>query len=90
MQYAVAYNESVTNLVLADFTLARNGATGTIGSLSGSGSAYIVTVNNVSGDGRLGLNLVDNTPIVDQTMTHWSAISRASPSRSTRSLRRFR
>ena len=66
VQYAVTFNESVTNVALADFTLASNGTTGTIASLSGSGSAYTVTVNNVSGNGTLGLNLVDNTSIVDQ------------------------
>ena len=65
VQFAVSFNESVTNVALADFTLANNGTIGTIASLSGSGSAYTVTVNNVSGNGTLGLNLVDNTSIVD-------------------------
>ena len=67
VQYAVTFNESVTNVLAADFTLATNGATGTIVSLSGSGAAYTVTVNNVSGNGTLGLNLVDNDSITDQS-----------------------
>ena len=67
VQYAVTFNESVTNVLAADFTLAADGATGTIASVSGSGSTYTVTVNNVSGNGTLGLNLVDNNSIVDQS-----------------------
>ena len=67
VQYAVTFNESVSNVQAADFTLVTNGtAAGTIASLSGSGSAYTVTVNNVSGNGTLGLNLVDNDSITDQ------------------------
>ncbi len=66
VQYAVSFNESVTNVVPADFTLATNGAAGTIASVSGSGSTYTVTVNNVSGNGTLGLNVVDDNSVVDQ------------------------
>ena len=66
VQYAVTFSVNVTNVLAADFTLATNGAAGTIASVSGSGSIYTVTVNNVSGNGTLGLNLVDNNSIVDQ------------------------
>ena len=66
VQYAVTFDESVTNVRTADFALVANGATGTIASVSGSGSTYTVTVNNVSGIGTLGLNLVDDNSIVDQ------------------------
>ena len=65
VQYAVTFSESVTNVVAADFTLAANGVAGTITSVSGSGSTYTVTVNNVLGDGTLGLDLVDNDSITD-------------------------
>ena len=66
VQYSVTFNESVTNVVASDFTLATSGTAGTIAQVSGSGSTYTVTVNNVSGNGTLGLNLVDNNSIVDQ------------------------
>ncbi|MGA2258416.1 MAG: PA14 domain-containing protein, partial [Thermoguttaceae bacterium] len=66
VQYAVTFNESVTNVQTADFTLVTSGTTGTIASVSGSGPTYTVTVNNVSGNGTLGLNLVDNDSITDQ------------------------
>ena len=66
VQYAVTFNTNVTNVLAADFTLATSGAAGTIGTVTGSGSTYTVTVKNVSGNGTLGLNLVDNNSIVDQ------------------------
>ena len=34
--------------------------------MTGSGNSYLVTVNSVSGDGTLGLNLADNDDILDQ------------------------
>ncbi len=65
VQYTVTFNESVTNVLAADFTLATSGAAGTIESVTGSGSTYTVTVNNVSGNGTLGLNLANNGSIID-------------------------
>ena len=70
VQYTVTFNESVTNVLPADFVLAGyppagGGAAGTIASVSGSGSTYTVTVNSVSGNGTLGLNLVDDNSIVN-------------------------
>ena len=67
VQYTVTFSESVTNVLAADFTLATDGVAGTIASVSGSGSTYTVTVNNVSGNGTLGLNLVDNDSITDSS-----------------------
>ena len=67
VQYAVTFSENVTNVRAADFTLASDGAAGTIASVSGSGSTYTVTVNNVSGNGTLGLDLVDNDSITDSS-----------------------
>jgi autotransporter-associated beta strand protein len=66
VQYAVTFNESVANVQMADFVLVASGASGTIASISGNGAAYTVTVNGVSGNGTLGLNLVDDNSIVDQ------------------------
>ena len=66
VQYTVTFNESMTGVAVSDFALATSGASGTIASVSGSGSSYTVTVNNVSGNGTLGLNLAANSTIVDQ------------------------
>ena len=66
MQFAVTFSQSVTGVDPGDFALALSAApAGTIDSVSGSGTAYTVTVNNVVGDGTLGLNLVDDDSIVD-------------------------
>ena len=70
VQYAVTFNENMTGVALGDFTLLKTGtAAGTIASLSGSGSSYTVTINNVAGDGTLGLNLADNDSIKDSQGT---------------------
>ena len=65
VQFALALSESVMGVDTTDFALALAGTTGTIVSVNGSGSSYTVTVNGVSGDGTLGLNLVDNDTIMD-------------------------
>ncbi len=65
LQFALNFNENVTGLVPGDFVVAGNGATGTVTGVTGSGSSYVVTVGDVSGNGLLGLNLVDDDSIVD-------------------------
>ncbi|MFC0351732.1 DUF4347 domain-containing protein, partial [Undibacterium danionis] len=56
--YAVSFNESVSGVDISDFSLTKTGATvGNISAISGSGSSYIVTVNGISGDGTLRLDL---------------------------------
>jgi hypothetical protein len=72
--YTVTFNQSVTGVDATDFSLATTGnvtATTPV-VVSGSGAVYTVTVNNVSGGGSLGLNLVDNGTIQDagRTMTY--------------------
>ena len=58
VDYTVTYNESVTGVDVSDFVLTTTGtAGGTIGSISGSGTTYTVTVNTLSGDGTLRLDL---------------------------------
>ena len=66
--YTVTFSESVTGVDVTDFVLVRGGGvTGaSITSVTGSGSIYTVTVNTGTGDGTLGLNLVDDDSIVDQ------------------------
>ncbi|MDR3440647.1 DUF4347 domain-containing protein [Telmatospirillum sp.] len=64
--FTVTFSESVTGVATSDFTLATTGsASGTIASVSGSGTTYTVTVNGVTGDGTLGLNLKSGTSITD-------------------------
>ena len=58
VDYTVTYNESVTGVDVTDFVLTSTGtAGGTIASISGSGTTYTVTVNSLSGDGTLRLDL---------------------------------
>jgi len=58
VDYTVTYNESVTGVDVTDFVLTATGtAGGTIASITGSGTTYTVTVNTLSGDGTLRLDL---------------------------------
>ena len=58
VQYAVTFDSSVTGVSVGDFQLTGTGAAaGTITSVAGSGTTYTVTVNSISGDGTLRLDL---------------------------------
>ena len=58
VSYTVTFDQSVTGVDAGDFALTASGtATGTIQSLSGSGATYTVTVDGISGDGTLRLDL---------------------------------
>jgi Domain of unknown function (DUF4347)/RTX calcium-binding nonapeptide repeat (4 copies) len=64
VNYAVTFNQEVTGVDVADFTLAASGLAGTsITSVTGSGKNYNVLVNTGNGSGSLGLNLTDNDSI---------------------------
>jgi hypothetical protein len=67
LQWAVTFSESVTGVNAADFSLAMGGGVSgaSVSSVSGSGASYTVTASTGSGDGTLGLNLVDDDSIVD-------------------------
>ncbi len=67
VSWTVLFNESVTGVGASDFALVTTGAvTGaTITTVSGSGSQYTVTANTGTGNGTLGLNLVDDDTILD-------------------------
>ena len=64
-QFAVTFSKPVYNVGATDFSLAGSGVTGDIAYVTGGGAQYVVTVDNVSGTGTLGLNLADNSAIVD-------------------------
>ena len=73
--YAVTFSEPVTGVTPDDFQLAFTGATTANSPLavspsSGYNSAYNVTVNGITGNGTLGLTLVDNGSIVDAPGKH--------------------
>ncbi|MBR7889685.1 DUF4347 domain-containing protein [Marinomonas sp. A79] len=63
--FTVSFNEAVTGVDASDFSLTA-GATGNISSVIGSGSTYQVTVNSITGDGDLRLDLsTSDTGITD-------------------------
>ncbi|HPF86487.1 MAG TPA: SwmB domain-containing protein [Candidatus Limiplasma sp.] len=56
--YRVTFSEAVTGVDTTDFSLYKDGVTGTIASVSaGEGTAIDVTVNGISGTGTLRLDL---------------------------------
>ena len=59
--FAVTFSEPVTGVEAGDFTVATTGSFASTSTLvSGSGADYLVTVSGISGNGTLGLNLVDD------------------------------
>jgi len=66
LAFAVTLGEAVTGLDVTDFVLTTAGTAGaSIASLSGSGSTYTVTVDSVTGDGTLRLDLAGSALAVD-------------------------
>jgi prepilin-type N-terminal cleavage/methylation domain-containing protein len=67
VQWTVTFDKSVTGVDSSDFQLVVTGLGGTptVTGVSGSGTSYIVTVSTGSGDGNLGLNLIDDDSITD-------------------------
>ncbi|NBB12263.1 Ig-like domain-containing protein [Pseudomonas sp. SLFW] len=58
VDYTVTFSQAVTGVDASDFTLTSTGtATGTIHNATGSGTTYTVTVDSLSGDGTLRLDL---------------------------------
>lgn len=69
VSFTVSFSEAVSGVDASDFILNKDvGVTASSGdiSVSGSGTTYTVTVANVAGDGRLGVDLkASGTGIVD-------------------------
>jgi DNA/RNA endonuclease G (NUC1) len=66
VHFTVTFSESVSGVDAADFALATTGvASASITNVAGSGSTYTVTVDSGSGDGTIGLNLIDDDSIAD-------------------------
>jgi len=67
--FTVTFSESVTGVNNADFALAATGLSGSaITNVTGSGTTYTVTASTGTGNGTLGLNLVDDDSIVDAAL----------------------
>jgi Bacterial Ig-like domain len=67
VSWTVTFSENVTGVDATDFSLVQAaGVSGaSISSVTGSGTTYSVTASTGSGNGTLGLNLVDNNSIID-------------------------
>jgi hypothetical protein len=68
VNFTVTFNTAVTGVDSGDFAAQGFGvASGAVSVTPVSGSVYTVTVQGVAGNGRLGLNLVNNGSIHDST-----------------------
>lgn len=66
VSWAVTFSEVVIGVDVSDFTLVQSGLTGSvITGVTGSGATRTVTATVGTGDGTLGLNLVDDDSIRD-------------------------
>jgi hypothetical protein len=67
VSYAVTFNETVKNVVAADFQVLTDNSLHASSNVnvSGSGASYTVTVDGIHGSGDLQLNLINNGSIVD-------------------------
>jgi trimeric autotransporter adhesin len=65
VDFLVTFSESMTGVDATDFVLTATGtAAGTIAAVSGSGTSWTVTVNAITGEGTLRLDLVDDDTIL--------------------------
>jgi hypothetical protein len=63
--FRVSFNANMTGLTTSNFGLAATGITGaSVTAVTGSGTVFTVTANTGSGDGTLGLNLVNTSGMV--------------------------
>ncbi len=66
VDFEVIFNENAVNVSMDDFSVNATGtAVGTIASITGSGNTYVVTVNTISGEGSIRLDLNPGTNIAD-------------------------
>ena len=66
--FYIQFTEDVTGVDTSDFTIASSGITGAlITDVSGSGRDYFVTVDSGTGNGTLGLDLVDDDSVLDMS-----------------------
>jgi hypothetical protein len=61
--FTVVFSDSVTGVNTGNFSLSTSGTSGNIDSVTGSGDTWTVTVGNITGDGDLGLDMVNDTGV---------------------------
>ncbi|NHE56145.1 MBG domain-containing protein [Cyclobacterium plantarum] len=67
--FTVNFSKTALNVSLDDFSLITSGTTGSLAAISGSGNSYQVTVNAISGEGFLRLDLKSGTNITNEDNT---------------------
>jgi DNA/RNA endonuclease G, NUC1 len=68
VDYTVTFSQSVTGVDTSDFALTTSGVTGaSVSGVTGSGSAYTVSVNTGSGDGTIRLDVANDGSILSGT-----------------------
>jgi LPXTG-site transpeptidase (sortase) family protein len=66
VDFTVTFSEAVTGVDATDFNVvSTNSANGIIEDVTGSGTTWNVSVYSITGEGTLGLNLIDNDSIID-------------------------
>ncbi len=65
VNFTVTFDEDASNVTLDDFTLDAVGTTGNLSNITGLGTTYVVTVNNISGEGTISIDLNSSTDIED-------------------------
>src|SRR6185369_16477628 len=90
VDFRITFNANMTGLTTSNFGLATTGITGaSVTAVTGSGAVFTVTANTGTGDGTLGLNLVNTTgmvPDVTNTLAYTGevyAIDKTAPILST-------
>jgi gliding motility-associated-like protein len=64
--FSVNFSKNALNVSADDFELTTSGTSGTIGTVTGSGSNYSVTVNDLAGEGTVRLDLKSGTNITNE------------------------
>ncbi len=65
--FQVVFSEAVTGVDAADFAVSSNINGVAINTVSGSGTAYLVSVNSGNGDGTVRLDVIDDDSILNAT-----------------------
>src|SRR5262245_24291159 len=64
LDFAVTFSQPVTGVDTADFQVVKTGTISTASvQVTGSGATYTLSVGGITGNGTVGLNLVDNNTI---------------------------
>ncbi|MDN3688650.1 MBG domain-containing protein [Cyclobacterium jeungdonense] len=67
--FTVNFSKTALNVSLDDFLLTTSGTTGSLAAISGTGNSYQVTVNAISGEGSIRLDLKAGTDIANENNT---------------------